>query len=154
MMKTPKSFSLIVMLTVFGSSTAFAHPPSMAPIMKPVNAVLTAMNSNRAQTLSGAYANSAVIVDNQAPFQWSGPRAASDWLSAISTWGKMRSAHFTATVDPMAVQAAPETAYVIVRGTLRGFGQRQGLYQNAAITFSLRQINGAWKITNQSWTTL
>ncbi len=154
MTKIHKLLGLTTMLIVLGGSAATASPPAMAPIMKPVNAVLAAMNDHNPRTLSGAFATGAVIVDNQAPFQWSGGTAPSDWLSAISTWGKMRSAHFTATADPWGVEGAPGTAYVIVRGTLRGFGQRRGVNESAAMTFSLRQENGAWKITNQSWTSL
>ena len=149
-----KFLSLATLLIAFGSTAASAHPPTMAHIMKPVNNVLAAMNNHNPRTLFGAYANGAVIVDNQAPYQWSGSAAPSDWLSAISTWGKMRSARFTAIADPMEIEAGPGAAYVIIRGTVRGFGQRDGLIQNAALTFSLRQINGAWKITNQSWTSL
>lgn len=153
-MTTRTLLNMTGLLIMLGASAATASPPAMAPIMKSVNAVLAAMNDHNPKTLAGAYANGAVIVDSQAPFQWSGSSAPSDWLSAISTWGKMRSAHFTATADPMSIQGAPGAAYVIVRGTLRGFGQRNGVRQNAALTFSLREVNGAWKITNQSWTSL
>ncbi len=153
-MTTRTFLNLTGLLIVLSGSAATASPPAMAPIMKPVNAVLAAMNDHNPKTLAGAYANGAVIVDSQAPYQWSGSAAPSDWLSAISTWGKMRSAHFTAIADPAGIEGTPTAAYVIVRGTLRGFGQRNGLHENAAMTFSLRQVNGAWKITNQSWTSL
>jgi len=120
MTKIHKLLGLTTMLIVLGGSAATASPPAMAPIMKPVNAVLAAMNDHNPRTLSGAFATGAVIVDNQAPFQWSGCTAPGDWLSAISTWGKMRSAHFTATADPWGVEGAPGTAYVIVRAVHAG----------------------------------
>lgn len=42
-----------------------------------------------------------------------------------------------------------------VLGVARAEGQMKNcLHESAAMTFSLRQVNGAWKITNQSWTSL
>jgi len=142
------------MLALKGNAAIAAYSTELGPVMRPVNEVLTAMNRHDPSALSNAYAAEAVIVDDQAPYRWSGGSAPADWLSAICTYGKMHDARFAAFADPMLVQMAPGTAYVVVRGTLSGFGQRRGLHENAAITFSLRRSNGTWQITNQSWTLL
>jgi ketosteroid isomerase-like protein len=153
-----KTFNTLVLtgilLAVSNAAAPAAYAPEIAPIMRPVNAVLSAMNGHDAQALSASYATDVVIVDEQAPYHWSGRTAGNDWLSAISTWGKMRDAHFTAFADPMLILTGPGTAYGVVRGTVRGFGQRRSLRENGAMTFSLREKNASWKITNQSWTTL
>jgi ketosteroid isomerase-like protein len=122
--------------------------------MQPVNVVIAAMTQHGSKGLMGAYTSDAVIIDDQAPYRWSGNDAASDWLSSLTTYGKLRYAHFTAFGDPMQVVHGPDSAYVTVLGKLRGLGARSGLQQNVLLTFTLRRVEGTWKIDSQSWTTV
>ena len=147
--------SLIALFACGAGAAAAAPPkaaPDMQPYMKPVNSVLAAMTSHNARSLDGAYAPDAVIVDDEAPYQWSGNTGPTDWLSALTTFGKLHYARFTALADPMELSHGPDNAYITVLGRLRGTGPRANAQQYAALTFSLRKVGDDWKITSQSWT--
>jgi ketosteroid isomerase-like protein len=119
--------------------------------MQPVDTVLTAMSRHNAQTLANAYTPDAVIVDDQQPYHWSGKNAPSDWLSALTTFGKLHYASFKAFGNPMQIVHGPDSAYVTIIGRLRGTGPRSGSSQFATMTFSLSKVGNDWKITSQSW---
>ena len=135
-----------------GNGAAAPYPADMQPYMKPVNAVLSAMTKHDVQQFSSAYTPDAVIIDTQAPYRWSGSTAASDWLSALTAYGKLRYARFTAFGNPMQVTHGANSAYITVLGALHGLRPRSGLHQNVLLTFTLREVGGGWKITTQSWT--
>lgn len=148
-------FLCVVAATAISASAAIAaYPPEIQPFMKPVNAVVLAMTDDTAQALAGVYTSDAVIVDDEAPYRWSGSNAAGAWLSALTTHGKLHYASFKASAHPMQVMRDSNSAYVVIFGTLRGTGPRTGLHQYAMMTFALRKAGAAWKITNQSWTDL
>lgn len=144
----------VIALLAISAGTAGAAPaPQTQPFMKPVTAVLAAMSQHDGRRLAGAYATSVVIVDDQAPYHWSGNNAPADWLSAVTTFGKLQYARFTA-LAPSELLYGPDTAYVVVLCKLNGLGSRSGLQHYASMTFSLRKVGGDWKITSQSWTNL
>jgi ketosteroid isomerase-like protein len=142
----------VALLVLRCNAAAASYPQEMRPIMQPVNAVLAAMASHSDRQLAAAYTPDAVIIDTQAPYRWSGTNAADDWLSSLTTYGKLHYARFTAFGDPMQVEHGADRAYVTVLGSLSGLGSRSGLRQNVLLTFTLRDVGGAWKITSQSWT--
>src|SRR5690348_15067419 len=143
---------IIVALALFALSTNAGAAPnqaSMQPYMQPVNAVLAAVTKHNEQQFASAYASDAVIIDTQAPYRWTGSNAASEWLSSLTTYGKLRYARFTVFGDPAEVMQGEHSAYVMVLGALRGLGARSGLRQNVLLTFTLQDVGGKWKITSQ-----
>ncbi len=148
-----KVIARIVALMIFSATAASAYPQGMRQYMQPVEAVLTAMSQRSPRALENAYTPDTVIIDDQAPFRWSGNSAPGDWICALTTFGKLHYARFTAFADPMQVMTSgPDSAYVTVLGTLHSLGSRGGLYQNVLMTFTLRRVGAVWKISSQSWT--
>ena len=146
---------VVVALALVALSTSAGAAPARAelqPYMQPVNAVLAAMTHHNEQQFASAYTSDAVIIDTQAPYRWTGSNAASEWLSSLTTYGKLRYARFTVFGDPAEVMQGEHSAYVMVLGALRGLGARSGLRQNVLLTFTLREVGGRWKISSQSWT--
>jgi ketosteroid isomerase-like protein len=146
--------SIIALLAISGGIGGAAPDPKTQTFMKPVDVVLAAMSQHDGRALAGAYAPGVVIVDDQEPYHWSGNNAPADWLSAVTTFGKLHYARFSALADPMELLFGPDTAYVVVLGKLNGLGSKSGSQHYASMTFSLRKIGGDWKITSQSWTNL
>jgi ketosteroid isomerase-like protein len=148
-----KYFLLLLAALAFGASTASAaYPPAMGTYMQPVDAVMSAMREHNAGMLRNAYSSDAVIVDDEQPYRWSGQNAASDWLSTLTTFGKLHYARFSTFAYPMQIVHGPDAAYVVVIGKLEGLGSRARLEQYATMTFALRKVGSEWKITSQSWT--
>ncbi|HEV3153219.1 MAG TPA: nuclear transport factor 2 family protein [Candidatus Baltobacteraceae bacterium] len=144
--------ALLALIVLRCNVDAAPYPADMQPYLKPVNTVLAAMANHDEHGFAAAYARDAIIIDTQAPYRWSGSTAPIDWLSALSTFGKLRYARFTALGNPMQVTRDENNAYVTVLGALRGLGAKSGLRQNVLLTFTLREVNGGWKISSQSWT--
>jgi ketosteroid isomerase-like protein len=144
--------AIAVALVFSGSARVAAYPAGMRPYMQPVDSVLAAMGQHNRKLLANAYTADAVIVDDQQPYRWSGATAPSDWLSSLTTFGKLHYARFTAFAYPMQIVHGPDAAYITVIGRLRGTGQRAGLTQFATMTFTLSKVGNEWKITSQSWT--
>ena len=150
-MKYRALLASIIAVLAFSSSAVAAIPPEIRPYMEPVNTVTAAMTQHTSKTLAGAYTSDAVIIDDQAPFRWSGSNAAGDWLSSLTTYGKLHYARFIAG-HPVEITRGANNAYVVILGRLSGLGPRTGLRVNVLLTFTLRRADGAWKITSQSWT--
>jgi ketosteroid isomerase-like protein len=145
--------AFIAALVCNAGAPAAAYPPTMAPYMQPVDSAIAAIQKRDPKLLSNLYASDAVIVDDQGPFRWSGPNAAANWLSALTGFGKLQGARFEAFANPADVWVSQaSSAYVMILGRLTGLGVRRGLHQNVLMTFTLRKVGGAWKITSQSWT--
>lgn len=144
-----------------GGAAANIHDGAPFPVkaaMAPVEGVIAAMATGDSKRLAGVYANDAVIVDNQAPFQWTGADAGADWFARTAgRWGKLWYGKFVPTVhSPLMpaseMQFAPGSAYVIVPGRLTSRNSSKRIAQSGALTFTLREVSGAWKITSQVWT--
>jgi ketosteroid isomerase-like protein len=52
---------------------------------------------------------------------------------------------------PMRVEAAGDSAYEVVRGSLTLAGKGPPLHANGVLTFALRRIGNEWKIGLLSW---
>ncbi|HKU66205.1 MAG TPA: nuclear transport factor 2 family protein [Candidatus Baltobacteraceae bacterium] len=126
--------------------------------MAPIDQVLAAMSSGDSKRLAGVYSSDAVIVDDQAPFQWTGSNAGEDWFATTAgRWGKLWYGKFVPTLrsplQPAAnMQFGPASAYVTVPGKLTSRLAGKRIDQRGVLTFTLRRVSGAWKITSQIWT--
>jgi ketosteroid isomerase-like protein len=145
-------FALASILAVACTASAPAQlRPGMREVLKPVNAVMAAVQADNPSAVSGLYAGNAIIVDDQGPFTWSGSNAGSEWLSDVSRYSKWSSkiAHFNGT--PVSIESGTDSAYVVVAGTFSG-AKPKPWKQQGTLTFTLRKARGDWKITSQVWT--
>jgi ketosteroid isomerase-like protein len=119
----------------------------------PVKAVIAAIKSDDAAAISTLYSNNAVVVDEQAPFEWTGSVAGSQWLSASKDWSKWspKVAHFRGALAEIQVDDASGSAYVVVAGTFLSADPKKPWQQHGTLTFTLRRIDGSWKISSQAW---
>lgn len=162
-MKTSRILAAVAALALLAAGAAAAKVSAGAPFpvkaaMAPVDSVIAAMATGDSKRLAGVYSNDAVIVDNQAPFQWTGANAGANWFAATAArWGKLWYGKFVPTVhSPLLpaseMQFAPGSAYVIVPGRLASRNSSKPIAQSGALTFTLRKVSGTWKITSQVWT--
>jgi ketosteroid isomerase-like protein len=119
----------------------------------PVEAVIAAIKSDNTAAMSNLYSNNAVIVDEQAPFEWSGPDAGVRWLSASSDWSKWsrKVARFRAALANIRVDSSSGTAYVVVAGAFSSANPKKPWQQHGTLTFTLKELNNSWKIGSQVW---
>jgi ketosteroid isomerase-like protein len=119
----------------------------------PVNAVIAAIKSNNAAAVSNLYADNAVVVDEQAPFEWTGSSAGVQWLSASRDWSKWsrRVARFRATLAEIQVDSSSGTAYIVVAGAFSSANPKKPWQQHGTLTFTLKESSNNWKISSQVW---
>jgi len=120
-------------------------------VVKPVKAVIAAIQSHNASSVAGLYSPDAVIVDDQRPFEWTGADAGSQWFSDVSQWSKWspKIARFKGV--PANVNIATDHAYVVVAGMFSSADPKKPWKQAGTLTFTLRKSGGSWKISSQVW---
>ncbi|HLY02561.1 MAG TPA: nuclear transport factor 2 family protein [Candidatus Cybelea sp.] len=128
-------------------------PHDALDAVAPVTAVIAAIKYDNAAALSALYADDAVVVDEQAPFEWTGSDAGTQWFAASRDWTKWshRVAHFRATLANVQVDDGSSSAYVVLAGTFSSADPKKPWQQHGTLTFTLRKTGGRWKISSQAW---
>lgn len=121
--------------------------------MTPVNAVMLAVKNDDAGGISTSYCNDAVVVDDRAPFEWTGFGAGSRWLEASRDWSKWSSkiAHFRASIAEVQVDSSNGNAYVVIDGLFTSANLKKPWQQRGTLTFTLRKMGHSWQISSQVW---
>ncbi len=147
-------FFIAAILSLLAVPAAAAAPNGA--MMAPVNAVLLATNSDSVAGLDSYYTADAVVIDEFAPYTWSGPTAASQWWGRLDkTNAKMGVAKVHAVAQAVKhYDVAGDTAYMvlplIVTYTMKGKAERE----TGLLAMTLRNSDGVWKISSQSWATM
>lgn len=142
-----------ILSLICGAAAVAAQPP--ANIAKPIQTVIHATNTGKTAALAHLYTSDAVVVDEDAPFIWTGAGAGVAWLGAVGkAFQQMKMTGFKAAAGPASeYQHAGRNAYAIVPLTLTGTAGKKAFRETGTFTFTLRQFGGIWKISSQVWTT-
>jgi ketosteroid isomerase-like protein len=130
------------------SYSPFSDPHFRAVLM-PVQSVISALGTANVQSLRELYSPDAVVIDDVGSLRWNGTTAGSDWLSNVTgKWSKFGGARF-ADSHLADISLQPQTAYVVVYGTITSKTPVHGSF-----TFTLSKASGSWKITSQTFSPL
>ena len=94
------------------------------------------------------------IVEDLAPYRWTGPEAGGQWLAAMGA----NAARLGVTViamtpgEPQRTEVDGEHGYCIVPGRVTLRGPDVHLAEEGLITFAMRAEAGVWKISAVTWT--
>jgi ketosteroid isomerase-like protein len=146
---------IVLVAAMFGiacTGTQADIPRDASDAVVPVKAVIAAIKNDDAAAISTLYSNDAVVVDEQAPFEWTGAGAGAEWLSASRDWSKWspRIAHFRAVLANIQVDDGG-SAYVVAAGTFSSADPKKPWQQRGTLTFTLRKTDSSWKISSQVW---
>ncbi len=138
----------------YANGTPSQTAPSSNPAMRLVNTALAAVQRIDGSALARLYSDDAVFVDEGPPYVWRGANAGSSWASHIHQGlAKMKMRNFVTTVQkPTTTHISATGAYIVVPMVLNGTTSRGPFHEDGAFTFTLRNRNGTWKITSQTWT--
>ena len=94
------------------------------------------------------------IVEDLAPFRWSGPTAGGEWLAAMAANGERMgvSASVMTPGEPRRVEVEGEHGYCIIPGRVTLQGPDVSLAEEGLITFAMRAEGGRWMISALTWT--
>jgi ketosteroid isomerase-like protein len=149
----------LLLLVAFASAPVSAvaadAPPPPAAIMRLANRVLSAANANDASGFSGLYAANAVVVDENAPFEWRGSDAGAAWwrgVQAVIT--KAHIAKLKATnVRIGEFRQSANGAYLVESLTVVGMRGSKPFAEGGTMTYTFTNAGGKWLISTQVWTT-
>jgi hypothetical protein len=93
------------------------------------------------------------IVDDFAPFVWSGPKACATWAA---DWGAFQKANkFVGTGLKLGtattVKIVGATAYVVVPGTITATAEGKPVVVKGVVAAALKKAKAGWLLTGWSW---
>ena len=93
------------------------------------------------------------IVEDLAPFRWTGAQAGGQWLAAMA--GNAARLGATAVTmhpgEPRRTEVDGDDAYCIIPGRVAIEGPGVALAEEGLITFALRREGGEWRISALTW---
>ncbi|MCW3005119.1 MAG: hypothetical protein JWQ20_4417 [Conexibacter sp.] len=124
------------------------------PVLATITRMTDAVNRGDAPTAFAAFTPGPTIIEDLAPYRWTGPGTPQAWLDGM---GANAQAHGITTINmklaaPTRIEVANDRAYAIVPGTL-SYVLKDGHAEHAdgLITALLQRTGGDWKIDTLIW---
>lgn len=130
-------------------------PPVPAPldVTSVTQTMMADFNKHAPSVLPNLYANDAIFSDDLPQFSWSGATAGAQWYAAAAPY---LAAHGISGIRgtmmaPFEYRERGGAAYLIA--TVRWSGTMDGkpFAQLGTYTFTMRSVDGQWRITSQTW---
>lgn len=140
---------VLAAMATWGASPAVAAPdPAMRAA---VDAFISSFNAGR-PTVASCAAN-AIVVDDFAPYVWSGPGACAKWLAGIGQLAKMMamSKLVVAGGKSLYVDGTAARGEVVVDARFTAQMGGKSVYETGAWTFVLTKASGTWKFAAIAW---
>jgi ketosteroid isomerase-like protein len=148
--------AVIVALGLFLSLPAVAiadQPPSS--VMAPVQTFLAITQGQSTADLDALFTPDAVVIDENDPYVWRGPHAASQWWARVKkTMDAMKVSTLHAVAGPaLEYVQSGDKAYLVLPLTLSGGSGAHAFTETGTLTFTFVGTGGDWKISTDTWTT-
>ena len=150
---TVRTLFIAAGLAAFAAPVAAAGPS--ATVMAPIEAVIAATNTGDLSKLNSYFTPDAVVVDEFAPYRWSGPNAGVRWWTGAEKFAaKGHVAKMRAAAQAVKFYGASgNEAYVVVPLVLTFTMDAKPERETGLATFTLRRSVGTWKISTLTWAT-
>lgn len=120
----------------------------------PVRQFIDGFNGGDTKSAFAAYApGDIVIIDEFAPFRWTGPRAAQQWAADYGKHAKATgvTGGKVSYGKPTRQEVAGDTGYVIVPTVYSYKEKGRAMAEEGSITASVRRAPDGWKLTGWTW---
>ena len=149
-----KLFALLAAVVVVGMSAATIAATPTAEVMMPVRAFIDGFNKGDTKAATAQTSpDGMVIVDDIAPFTWTGPKAFDTWGKALDDSDKAagNTDGHVAYGKPVHVEVSVDRAYVVLPAvyTFKQKGVTQK--ETAHMALTLQKSNTGRLITGFSW---
>ncbi len=152
------NFARLVALTVgtvfLVSSSAFAAQTTAdATVLAPIAAAIAAGQSGNVKLLREQYVPSPTIVDEFAPFRWSGAQALEAYFVSYGRMVKATKMSDSKVTwgSPTYTYVAANSAYVLVPIATTAKVHGKPYTEKGTIAFTLQRTDSGWKIATQTW---
>jgi ketosteroid isomerase-like protein len=132
----------------------FARAATTEDVSAPITAFVAAFDKGDLKTAGAQTEASMTIIDEAAPYSWTGPNALTGWANDLI--GGDAKAGVTgesvAISAPSRIEVSGETAYVVVPAVYSFKDHGAPMSEPAQMTFALHKDAGGWKIAAWTWT--
>jgi ketosteroid isomerase-like protein len=143
-------FAVAAATVLFTASAAWAND---AAVEAPIHQMEAAFNKGDIAAAKATHVAAPTIVDNLAPFAWTGPAAFDSWVGDLvkseAALGKSGGAVWFG--DAVQELVSGDVAYVVVPCTYTFKQKGQTLRETGLATFGLVREAGGWKIRSWTW---
>jgi hypothetical protein len=142
-------FVMSVATIILGAQAAHAGNPA---VEAPIRQMEAAFNKGDAAAAKATHVAAPTIVDEVAPYLWTGPKAFDSWLANL---GKSEAAEgktdgIVALGEPITESVTGDRAYVVTPSTYTFKQKGKTMRETGTMTFALINGKAGWKI--QAWT--
>ena len=150
----PAAIALTAIIAA-GLPAGAAPPPDPALAALPAK-MMAALLTNDAPALRAACVPSTAIVDEFAPYSWSGPDTCARWAAAFKAFAaQAKLSGFKGTVAPKPfIDVTGTKAYVVAQVTFTAMMAAKPMSEQGSWTFVVAKSGTAWKVTSMAWGTL
>jgi ketosteroid isomerase-like protein len=146
---------ILLLAAIFSiAAPAMATSPPAA-VMAPIKAMLAATNADNGAGLAAFYTPDAAVVDEFAPYMWTGPTAATQWWAGVDKQIAQMGTHaIHAAAQPIKhFDVTGDSAYVVVPLIISYIVKGKPEHETGLFTLTLRRSGSTWKIATQTWAT-
>ncbi len=134
------------------ATPALAAPPRAA-ITATLNTYIAGLDKGDAKAVAATLASDVSIVDEVPPYLWRGPTAFQAMGAALAAYDKkagISEAGLTLS-PPSRIEVTGDRAYVVSLGVFHFKQGGAAMREPGAMTFTLAEAAGGWKITSWTW---
>jgi hypothetical protein len=154
-------FAAALAASTLTATGALAAEPAATPTPDPAvialpGKMVTALIADDAAALRTLCAANATVVDEFAPYVWSGADACVRWAAGFKAFAKqIKLTNFKATVAPKPfTDVSGARTYLVARVTFAGLMDGKPIAEQGTWTFAVVKTGAAQKITALAWGTL
>ncbi len=150
----PVALALVAVLAL-GAPGSAAPPPDPAMTALPAK-MIAALVADDVATLRANCAATSTVMDEFAPYTWSGADACVRWAAAFKVFAahlKLTGFKGTAAPHPF-IDVTGNRAYMTANVTFHATMSDKPVTEEGTWTFVLAKSGAAWKITSLAWGTL
>jgi hypothetical protein len=127
---------------------------SDAAVEAPIRVFIDSFNKGDVPAAAATHEKVVVIIDEIAPYRWSGAGAFDAWLGALAADSKAKGiTDETVTIsDPTRELVTGADAYVVVPAVYRFKQKGVAMAEVAQFAFALHKGEAGWKIAGWTWT--
>ncbi len=151
-MRPTATIALALASAIVASHASANAAQALLPVA-PIEALVSAIDRGDEGAVSRAYTNDATIVDEFAPFRWTGAGAARHWARDFAAGNRAGGVTSVAVSHggPRFAQIAGDRAWLVVPATFRYRAAGRAEREEAAWTFVLVRAGGRWRIAASTW---
>lgn len=129
-----------------------AHAGDVA-VEAPIKAMMAAFNKGDIAAVKALHVAAPTIVDNVAPFLWTGPGGFDAWIRDLGTAEAAAGKSDGAVVfgDPVDEIVSGDRAYVVTPCSYTYKQKGQTMRETGMTAFVLVKVAGAWKVESWTW---